>query len=139
MKPKNGKERVDAVIAPAPAEVKPRIEIFHFEMPYPQAYTHYPSGEAKIGGTPGEVKVRLAGNHGIWEAGKDLRTALKQLMRSCKIFGHAFRIEQYEVVFADTVRCDAFDAGGREVPQPHPLSFPACSGAGEDNAGIAGA
>jgi hypothetical protein len=107
----------------APSMPRPRIEIFHFEIPYPQAYIDHISGQASVGGTPGEVKVRLAWNHGIWEASTDLRTALKQLMKSCKIFGHPHRIDAYDVVFSDTVRCDAFDAEGREYQRPQAEPF----------------
>jgi hypothetical protein len=99
----------------------PRIEIYHFEMPYPQAYIDHSDNQAKNGGQPGEVQVRLADNHGIWEAAKSLRDALKQLMKSCKINNLPFRIEDYEVVFTDTVRCDAFDANGNPFPPPTPL------------------
>jgi hypothetical protein len=94
---------------------KPRIEIFYFEMPYVQAFLDYATGQAKVGGTPGLVKVRLAANHGIWEAGENIRDAIKRLLKSCKLDNLPYFIEDYEVVLVDTVRCNAYYSDGREV------------------------
>ena len=96
--------------------MKPRIEISHFELPHAQAYIDHATGEAKVGGTPGTVQVRLADNYGIWEASTNIRDAIKELLRSCKAAGLPFFIEDYEVVFIDTVRCNAFYADGRDIP-----------------------
>jgi hypothetical protein len=101
----------------ASGPVKPRIEIFHYEPPYPQAYVDS-TGQAKIGGIKGLVKVRVAKQHGAWGAGEDLRSALKSLMRTCKSFGMPYLIETYEIVLVDTVRCDAFREDGTEVGSP---------------------
>jgi hypothetical protein len=97
------------------AKVKSRIEIFRYVIPHPQAFVPQEGGAPKVGGTPGEVAVRLEDEHGIWESSVTLRDALKQLMRSCKIAGRPYFIEDYEVVFVDTVRCNAFWADGREI------------------------
>jgi hypothetical protein len=100
--------------------MKPRIEISHFELPHPQAYIDPKDEQPKVGGTPGTVQVRLADNHGIWEASTNIRDGIKQLLRACKAAGLPFFVEDYEVVFTDTVRCNAFYADGREISPAYP-------------------
>ncbi len=89
------------------------IEIFRFEMPRPQAFDS--SEGPKVGGTRGEVAVRLADDHGVWDSGETLREALRGLMRACKSFNLPHAIDGYKVIFTDTVRCDAFWPDGREM------------------------
>lgn len=93
----------------------PEIEIYHFEMPRPQAFLPNDNSTPRIGGTRGEVKVRLADDHGVWDAGDDIRAALKALMRTCKSFALPYHIDNYRVVFTDTTRCRVFDAEGKEL------------------------
>lgn len=112
---------LEACVAFLEAKPKPRIEIFHYEIAHPQAFIPQGGGEPKVGGTPAEVSVRLADNHGIWEASTTIRDAIKQLLRSIKVDNRRFdekrpiHIDDYEVVFADTVRCNAFHSDGREI------------------------
>jgi hypothetical protein len=102
--------------------MKPKMEIYYFEMPTPSAYLDQ-EGLPKIGGTPGFVQIRLKHNHGIWESGATLRAAIRSLLRSCKIAELPFHIEDYEVIFLDTMRCNVFHADGREIlPTPAALN-----------------
>lgn len=100
--------------------MKPVIEIFRFEMPHPQAFDS--SEGPKIGGTRGEVAVRLADDHGIWESAETLREALRAILRSIKVNNERpdetkrpIFIEGYIVEFIDTVRSNAFYSDGREI------------------------
>lgn len=86
------------------------IEIFHFEMPNPQV-----SSDGKLCGAPGEVKVRLADDHGVWEADQTIREAIRKLLRACKADGRPYFIEAYTVKLTDTVRCQSFYSDGREI------------------------
>lgn len=94
--------------------MKPRIEIYHFEIAHPRAFIGK-GGQAQIGGTPGSVQVRLMDEPGVWEASTNIRDAIKQLLRTCKAAGLPFLIEDYEVVFTDTVRCNAFWRDGGNI------------------------
>lgn len=90
------------------------IEIFQFDMPYPQAFLDA-KGDPKVGGTIGNVSVRLADDHGVWESAETIREALRKLLVSCKADGRPYFIEAYKVEFIDTMRCQAFYSDGREI------------------------
>jgi hypothetical protein len=94
--------------------MKPVIEIYQFDMPHPQAFIDG-RGEPKVGGLIGNVSVRLADEHAIWECAETIREALRKLLVSCKLDNRPFFIEDYTVEFTDTVRCQAFYSDGREI------------------------
>jgi hypothetical protein len=67
----------------------------------------------------GNVSVRLSNNHGIWAHGKDVREAIRGLMRTARTFDMPYRVEEYNgVVLVDLVCCEAFDEYGADLYPP---------------------